>query len=690
MGVEEKEELLSNFLVDSWSYSKVSEFSRNEKSFEMSAIYGIRQKQSSSTIAGTAYHAALQKYFEKKKEGEVLDLPSLEVAAYDYIDDVKPWKWKVQKTTPTIEDCIKKANEVVTKLLRNFYSERSVYEDEIGEILDIEVYCDEYLMINGVDIPLTCHAVIDLPVRLKDGRIAIIDHKSKQSFTDEEELKMTSGRQAITYVKAYESKTGLQVDECWFVENKFSENRDKSPQLRAFKVMVDDVNTRMLYEELIYEPLQRMLKAVSDPDYVYMINDQDTFTDKAQIYEFWARTRIAEVDDFNVAPNKRDMVAKRLRKIRDASMASISPTVIKKFKENAAAFIAYDLTGKDMTEEEKIEHILRSFGVITKVAHKLDGISSNTYLLEVSAGVKISSVHSHKLDIANVLNVSNVRIPKNLVMHDTKSYLSIEFSKKREKDVLWNKKYLVDRKIPIGIDNFGNTIVWDLDNHSTPHVLMCGGTGSGKTSAIISIFEYAKLAKVKRIIIMDPKFDKDFAKYAGTKGIEIYNEIEDIEEAMEKEVEYMNNLVRSRKQELTMIIFDELADAVDNSKKGKELDIKELQVVSVNAQGKAKQAMVKIGEKKSLSENMKILLQKGRSSGYRIISATQRASTKVITGDAKVNLPVQVCFKVAKEVDSRVVLDEAGAESLAGYGDGLMRSPEYNDIVRFQAFYKPN
>ena len=80
-------------------------------------------------------------------------------------------------------------------------------------------------------------------------------------------------------------------------------------------------------------------------------------------------------------------------------------------------------------------------------------------------------------------------------------------------------------------------------------------------------------------------------------------------------------------------------------------------------------------------------MQKGRSSGFRIISATQRASTKVITGDAKVNMPVAICFRVPKDIDSMVVLDEAGAESLAGRGDFLIKSPEYNQTVRGQGFY---
>jgi DNA segregation ATPase FtsK/SpoIIIE-like protein len=70
------------------------------------------------------------------------------------------------------------------------------------------------------------------------------------------------------------------------------------------------------------------------------------------------------------------------------------------------------------------------------------------------------------------------------------------------------------------------------------------------------------------------------------------------------------------------------------------------------------------------------------------MAATQRASVQVITGDAKVNFPVQICFRVPKALDSKVVLDEEGAEALSGAGDGLMRSPEYqNQLVRFQGFY---
>ena len=72
------------------------------------------------------------------------------------------------------------------------------------------------------------------------------------------------------------------------------------------------------------------------------------------------------------------------------------------------------------------------------------------------------------------------------------------------------------------------------------------------------------------------------------------------------------------------------------------------------------------------------------------MAATQRASVKTIPGDIKVNLTSQICFKVPKGLDSKVVLDTEGAEALAGSGDGLIHSPEYNDgLVRFQAFYRP-
>ena len=532
-----------------------------------------------------------------------------------------------------------------------------------------------------------------MAVELNNGKVVIIDHKTKSKFSDDKELAFTIGKQAITYVKCLESKTGCRVSEVWFIENKYTANKDGSPQLKKLSVELDD-NRRRLYEAMLYEPLKRMLEAVSDPDYVYTINDRDNLSDIAELYNFWAKTLISEIDDFNIPENKKELVSKRMKKIRDASLASVNPKIISTFRDKAATFIQYDLSNTNMSNGEKIEHTLRTFGIIVKVAHEINGYSSDTYLLEVSAGTKMSNILKYKLDIANALNVSSVRIGNDLIIYEDKSYLSIEVSKKRTKDLLFDPKYLDGENLPVGVDNFGRTVYWNLNNHATPHVLICGATGSGKSVCIISMIEYARLAGIKDIVIFDPKYE--FCRYSGD-GIKVINEIEEIEPEMKNLVEDMQSRAKTGIKSKTLVVFDEFADAVSASKTGPELDIKEKVLVGYYAPKKIdgiplppepKYEIKTVGRLKSLEENLKILLQKGRSLGFRIIAATQRASVKVITGDAKVNFPVQICFRVPKELDSKVVLDESGAETLSGMGDGLIKSPEYLDIVRFQGFYK--
>ncbi len=690
-GPDQLEEHFSNYLIDSWSFSKISSFARNEKFFEMSYIYRQPFRNSASNVAGSAYHKAMEYFFTSLKEGEQHDLAAMQLEAYAYIDSVEPNKWKLQKTTPSIADCIDKATKIVNCNLENFISDYSIFESEIKEIIYVEVYCDEFLTVNGADIPLPCHAKIDLVIRTNDDKIVIIDHKSKSIFTDEKDLKFSIGKQAITYVNVFETKTDLIIDEVWFIENKYSKNKDKTPQLNCFKITIDK-DTRRLYEAMLYEPLKRMIEAISNPDYVYLINENDNFVDKAEIYEFWAMTMLAEVEDFPIQETKKELIGKRLKKIRDASLSQISPKAIKNFRANAAEFIQYDLTNKDMTNPEKIEHTLRTLGTTVKVAHKFEGYSSDTYLLEVQAGTNLASVHKYKLDLASALNVSSIRMMKDLFVHEGRAYLAVESGKVRVDNLMFDAKLLEGNKIPIGKDNFGNTIFWDTKNPSTPHVLICGATGSGKSVSIISTIEYAKLAGFTQIIILDPKYE--FTSYNG-KGVSVFNDIESIENKMEQLVEQMNVLTKNGAKTKTLVIFDEFADAVGQAKSGVELDIKKMVQTGTRKVGRApfityepKMELKSVGTKKSLEENLKALLQKGRSIGYNIVAATQRASVKVITGDAKANFPVQICFRVPKEIDSKVVLDEAGAESLSGKGDGLIKSPDYSGIVRFQAFYK--
>lgn len=662
---EQLEEHFSYYLMDSWSYSKVACFARNEKAFEKEYIYCQRGRRSATSVAGNAYHKALECYFASfGSEFPAPMLIDLQEVAYKYIDEVPANDWKLQKTTPTVEKAKEEATKKVTAALQNFYAELPVYVDEIDEVLGIEERFEEWVVVNGVDIPLPCHAEVDLIVRLKDGRTVIIDHKMKSAYSEDKEVALVHGKQAVTYIVCYESKyPGKTIDEVWFFENKISQNKDGGPQIRKH-CLVMDKDSRRLYEALLYEPMRRMIEAVSNPDYIYTVNDSDNLTDKAELYEFWTRTLIADVDDFNVPEGKRSLIAQRQRKIKDSSLATIDPRVITSFRKNAASFITFDYSMTDMTKPEIIEHVLRTFGMLVKVAHEVSGFSSDTFLLECGAGVKITNIYKYRLDIASALNVPTVRLSNTLIQHEGKSYLAIEVNKKRTEDVLWHESFLKGRQIPIGLDNFRNTIVWDLDNHSTPHMLVCGATGSGKSVMLRSTIEYARAAGVDDIVIIDPK--DEFWELAESGAAHVYTDIEEIEAVMAHEVEVMQGRAKQRgiKHPIRLVVVDEFADAIAQARSGKAL-----------------------GDDRSLEENIRILAQKGRSLGYRIICATQRASTKIITGDTKVNFPVQICFRVPKAVDSTVVIDEEGAESLAGLGDGLMRSPEYLDTVRFQGFY---
>lgn len=686
---------LSQFIIPSVSYSKIDQFARNQKAFEMIYIYGYRSKSSSTTVAGKAYHEALKRYFKAYKRKQILTLPDLHSIAFEFIENVPANEWKIQKTTPTVAEAKIKATKTATSLLENFYQEKSVYEDHVSEIMDVEIYISEFVDINGVDIPLPFNVQIDLVFKSIENKVVLVDHKSRMSFSDEKEIKLSIGKQAITYVKAYEVHTGLSIDEVWFCENKFSKNRDGSAQLIMFRIPMT-LDTRRLYEVILYEPLKKLIEAVADPDYTYIINDSDNFIDMAELYEFWAKTQIDEIEELDIDESKRDLIRKRTRKIKDASIKSINPKIIKNYKANAASFIQYDLSTTDMTAQEKVEHVLKTFGVHAQVAHTFNGYSSNTFLLEIGAGTKVASVQSHKLDIANALNVANVRIPKDLKVFEGKAYLEVETGKKRDKILPWDSTELVGQKVPLGKDNFGETIFWDLDNQATPFVLVCGAAGSGKSASLISSVEYIKrIPEVDQIVILDPKFE--FTNYSEESGIEVYNDILDIEKKVEDIVEEMNYLIRSGLKKKIVIIFDEFADAVANSRKGKDLEIHEDVITGYYKQSATdilmgvpaspKMKRQKTGVISSLEENMRIIKQKGRSVGIRGIDATQRASSKIITGDAKVNYSLMVCFRVPKEIDSRVVLDDAGAETLTGMGDGLIKSPEYSDLIRFQSFF---
>ena len=191
------EEHLSNYLVDSWSFSGVSTFARNEKAFEMQYIYRERRKSIISSVVGSAYHYALKQYFSSWANVSPDPVQMLQWA-YDYLNGVPANEWRLGTRNPTVENSIEIATARINKLITSFCEEYEIYTEHVAEVLSVEVKDSAWVVINGVDIPLPCHIIIDLVVRLDDGRIVIIDHKSKSAYTAEDEIALVHGQQAIT------------------------------------------------------------------------------------------------------------------------------------------------------------------------------------------------------------------------------------------------------------------------------------------------------------------------------------------------------------------------------------------------------------------------------------------------------------------------------------------------------------
>ena len=690
MTSEQLEEHLSGYLVRSISNSALNAYCSNELLFLKEYAAGERGKSRPSGIAGRAYHKALEKYFKSKKDKKTRSLDELLEDAYEQFKNTPADEWMCGKTNPTIEDCVLDATKKANACVQNFCTEISAY-DFIAEILEVELKVRDFLIINGVEVPLPFSGVMDLVVRDKDGKFVIVDHKTTTVIIDEKTAEFEHAMQAIIYTKLWENfNPDKPIDRVVFAFNKASKNSRQNaaqPQIQSISIPMDADN-RTLYEVRLYEPVKRFVEAVGNPDYLYLPNFKDKMCDQAELLDFWMRTQISEVGDFPlVSEHTKSFMKRRKQKIRDSSISNISPKAIEKFATHTKSFISFSNIST-MKNTEKIEHRLKTYNIPAQVVAEQVGYSSTTFLLEVQAGVPISSVRKYRLDLANALGVEDVRIPKNLVAHNGATYLAVEaprvFAVGDYPDPIDYDSSNVDgEKLPVGVMNDGNTLYWDMGNHSMPHGVVCGATGSGKSVFLKTILESFRIAYPdSEIVILDPKYEFGYAKGFA----EVINDIEAMQTKVEGLVLEMNERVKKGEKKMTLLLFDEIADAyamANSYEKNRKEDVQIIQ----GPRGGIKEVKEPSPTERSLKENIMLILQKGRSSGYRCILATQRATAELLDGNAKVNLPVQICFKVPKAIDSQVVLDEEGAELLRGMGDGLMRSPLHPNPVRFQSFF---
>ena len=335
--------------------------------------------------------------------------------------------------------------------------------------------------------------------------------------------------------------------------------------------------------------------------------------------------------------------------------------------------------------DEKIQHL------IEKLAHfKIDGDVVRTYAGPVvstfefkpAANVKVSKILSLQDDLAMALSAETIRIQAPIPGKDV---VGIEIPNESF-DTIYLRDLLDDKlfkdsvsplTIALGKDIVGKPFVTDLKK--LPHLLIAGTTGSGKSvgiNAMILSLLYKNSPDQLRLLMVDPKM-LEFSIYndiphlltpvitkpkqaivaLNNMVIEMERRYEMMAENRTKNIENYNEKVKKTGGEhfpYIVVVIDELADLMMTS--GKEVEYS-------------------IGR----------LAQMARASGIHLIVATQRPSVDVVTGLIKANLPSRISYRVGQKVDSKIILDQMGAESLLGRGDMLFTPPGSTGLVRLHA-----
>ena len=359
-----------------------------------------------------------------------------------------------------------------------------------------------------------------------------------------------------------------------------------------------------------------------------------------------------------------------------------------------------DLTREQLVREQAqvLQDAMQTYNIEGEVVGIDSGPTITLYEVALAPGTKVNTVARVSSDIARALKAQNIRIVPNMVGKDT---VGIEVPNlKREKVVLRelmtaSPEPMQKMKLPmwLGKDASGNPLVHDL--HTMPHMLIAGTTGSGKSvcmNAIIMSFLYTKRPDELKLVLVDPKMVEmsmykdiphlmcpvvtemskaaailewavtkmderyELLAEAGVRDIKTYNDLgwEEIKERMEPATEEEEARI-PKKLPYMVFIIDELADLMMTNKE--------------------------------VEAHIVRIAQKARAVGMHLILATQRPQANVVTGLIKGNMPCRVSFRVASKLDSRIVLDQGGAELLLGHGDMMFLDPKTSKINRSQGTF---
>ena len=344
-----------------------------------------------------------------------------------------------------------------------------------------------------------------------------------------------------------------------------------------------------------------------------------------------------------------------------------------------------------------LERALAAHGVETRLVGMVVGPTVTRYELELGEGVKVSRVTSLNKDIAYAMASADVRI---LAPIPGRQAIGIEVPNSERQivalgDVLSSveaKRATHPLEVAVGRDINGKSIVMNLS--TMPHILIAGATGAGKSSCINSIVTSALMRSTPdnlRMILIDPK-RVEMSQYERVPHL-LTQPVVDPKKAANA-LQWACREMDRRYELLAEVKFRDIAGynaAYDKgaihpppsaiNPDGSPKTYSRLPFILVVVDELSDLMMV---APRDVEDSICRIAQKARAVGIHLVVATQRPSTNVITGVIKANIPARIAFAVSSLTDSRVILDQGGAERLVGQGDMLLLDPKSSSPHRIQ------
>ncbi|MEY8661890.1 DNA translocase FtsK [Ligilactobacillus faecis] len=353
-----------------------------------------------------------------------------------------------------------------------------------------------------------------------------------------------------------------------------------------------------------------------------------------------------------------------------------------------APVIETDPALEQWVEEQVVtlNETLKAFNVEATVSEWTIGPTVTQFELTLGRGVKVNKITNLTDDLKLALAAKDIRIEAPI---PGKSTVGIEIPNKTSRpvmlsEVLRSEKFQVASSpltIALGVDLFGEPQITDIKK--MPHGLIAGATGSGKSvfinSLLVSLLYKATPAEVK-LLLIDPKA-VEMAPYHDLPHL-LAPVISD-PQAAAAALKWLVNEMEERYQRLAAAGSRNIEVYNEKAKQAGEYSL-QLPYIVVIIDELADLMMVASSE---VQDHIARITQKARAAGIHLIVATQRPSVDIITGTIKNNIPTRIAFMVASQVDSRTILDTAGAERLLGRGDMLYLGNGASQPLRLQGTY---